>query len=149
MRRSAVGAALALLLVFGAGVAGGVALERTWLDDAAGDRMAGSRDGDGDERERTVIERFSEELELTGEQEARIDTILTGVRERMHEMWSEVRPRYRAVVDSARGRILEVLTEAQAERYRELLRREAERRGARWDREGDTADADGSGEARP
>lgn len=133
MERSSLGAALALLLVFGAGVAAGVALERVWLDAGPGDRAAEKRDGDGDDGEHTVIERFSEELELTDAQQARIDTILAGVRDRMHEMWSEVRPRYRAVVDSARGRIEEVLTEEQAERYRELLRREAERRDDRWD----------------
>lgn len=133
MERSTLGAALALLLVFGAGVAAGVALERVWLDDGPGDRAAEQRDGDRDDREHTVIERFSEELELTDAQQVRIDTILAGVRDRMHEMWSEVRPRYRAVVDSARGRIEEVLTEEQAERYRELLRREAERRDDRWD----------------
>lgn len=149
MRRSSAGAALALLLVFGAGVAGGVALERTWLDDGDGDRVAGSRGDEGDGREHTVIERFSEELELTAEQQTRIDTILAGVRERMHEMWREVRPRYRAVVDSARGRIEEVLTEDQAERYRELLRREAEKRDDRWERDGDTADVDAGEGARP
>jgi Spy/CpxP family protein refolding chaperone len=143
-----VGAALALLLVFGAGIAGGVALERTWLDEGGGDRSSGKEKG---EREHTVIERFSEELELTPDQEARIDTILAQVRDRMHEMWSEVRPRYRAVVDSARGRIQEVLTEEQAERYRELLKREAERRDDRWgDGKGrDTARGGAAGEARP
>lgn len=141
MERSTLGAALALLLVFGAGVAAGVAVERVWFDDGPGDRAAEQREGDRDDREHTVIERFSEELELTDAQETRIDTILAGVRDRMHEMWSEVRPRYRSVVDSARGRIEEVLTEEQAERYRELLRREAERRDDRWD--GDEGKKDG------
>lgn len=150
MRRSSVGAALALLLVFAAGAAGGVAVERLWLGADAGDPVAERKDGGG-ERERTVIERFAEELELTDDQKARIDTILAGVRDRMHEMWSEVRPRYRAVVDSARGRIQEVLTEEQAERYRELLRREAEKRDDRWD-EGkgeDTTAREPAAEGRP
>lgn len=135
MERSSLGAALALLLVFAAGVAGGVAVERVWLDADSADRAADHRGGDRKNGEHTVIERFSDELGLTEDQEARIDTILAGVRDRMHEMWSDVRPRYRAVVDSARGRIEEVLTEEQAERYRELLRREADRREGRWDGE--------------
>ena len=147
MGRSSLGAALALLLVFGAGIAGGVAMERMWLDGDGRDRVSGKDEG---EREHTVIERFSEELELTPDQEARIDTILARVRDRMHEMWSEVRPRYRAVVDSARGRIQEVLTEEQAERYRELLKREAERRDRWGDGKGrDTARGEASGEDRP
>lgn len=138
MRRGSLGATLALLLVFAAGLAGGVAVERLWLGAASGEpvaeREAGEREaGEREDRERTVIERFSEELELTADQEARIDTILAGVRDRMHQMWSEVRPRYRAVVDSARGQIEEVLSPGQAERYRELLRREAERREERWE----------------
>lgn len=138
MRRSALGAAVALLLVFAAGAAAGVAVERVWLGADGDERHA---DGRKDGREHTVIERFSEELELTDRQEARIDTILAGVRDRMHEMWTEVRPRYRAVVDSARGRIEQVLTEEQARRYRELLRREAERDGERWNGEkGEAAD---------
>lgn len=145
MGRSSLVAGLALLLVFGAGAAAGVAVERVWLDDSPDDRAAEHRDDDGKkDGEHTVIERFSEELELTDDQEARIDTILANVRDRMHEMWSEVRPRYRAVVDSARGRIEQVLTEEQAERYRELLKREAEKHDDRWDdeAEGDSASRD-------
>lgn len=149
-----------MALVFAAGVAAGVALDRTWLasgDDRAGAEAAveqreaerdddrGARDRD---RERTVIERFSEELELTERQRTRIDTILAHFRDRMHEMWSEVRPRYRSLVDSARTRIIEVLDEEQARRYRELLEREAERHDGDWDddRRGDSAgDAPGGG----
>ena len=147
MERSSLGAALALLLVFGAGAAAGVAAERLWLDADGENPAAEHRDDEKGDKEHTVIERFSEELELTDDQEARIDTILAQVRDRMHEMWSEVRPRYRAIVDSARGRIEEVLTEEQARRYRELLKREAERRDDdRWGGEAaeDSATSDAS-----
>lgn len=142
-----------MALVFAAGVAAGVALDRTWLasgddrarSEAAAEQREAERDDDrgdrGRDRERTVIERFSEELELTERQRTRIDTILAHFRDRMHEMWSEVRPRYRSLVDSARTRIIEVLDEEQARRYRELLEREAERHDGDWDddRRGDSA----------
>lgn len=142
MKRSTAGATVALLLVFAAGAAAGVALDRTWLapeGDAADQAAAAEADAgeeterrDDDGRERTVIRRFSEELELTRSQRTRIDTILAHFRDRMHQMWTEVRPRYRTLVDSARNRIIEVLDEGQARRYRELLEREAERREEHW-----------------
>lgn len=153
MERSSLGAALALLLVFGAGAAAGVAAERMWLEADGNGPEAEHRDGEKGGEKHAVIERFSEELELTDGQEARIDTILADVRDRMHEMWSEVRPRYRAVVDSARGRIEEVLSEEQARRYRELLRRERERHDDRdrWDGEAEedsmTRDTSTTGDA--
>lgn len=141
MRRNTLGAAAALLLVFAAGVAGGVALERTWLGPDS--REEATRK---DREYRPVIERFSEELELTAAQEAKIDTVIDDLQSRMREMWAEARPRYRAMVDSARARIEAVLTEEQVEKYRRLLERESERhdgRDRRWG-EGDSA-RDGGG----
>lgn len=138
MNRSTKGATAGLVLVFAAGAAAGVALDRTWLSpepDAGPETTRAKSEEEKPGHERTVIERFSEELELTRDQRARIDTILARYRDRMHEMWSEVRPRYRSLVDSARARIVDVLTDRQAERYRELLRREAEKREERWDRD--------------
>jgi len=149
VKRSTAGAAVALLLVFAAGAAAGVALDRTWLAPDAGGAAAADegREEDGEPRERTVIERFSEELELTRSQRTRIDTILAHFRDRMHEMWSEVRPRYESMVDSARTRIIEVLDEEQARRYRELLEREREKHDGRWrDEDPDSA---GTGNGSP
>ena len=145
MRRGGFGASVALLVVFAAGVAGGVALERLWLgpEDVAEDARK-------EHDYRPVIERFSEELELTPRQQARIDTVIGDLRERMREMWAEARPRYRAMVDSAKSRIEGVLDEEQVEKYRRLLEREAERRDHRWapdsaDGAGDAEEAEGGG----
>lgn len=127
LRASTPRAVLLLLLVFAAGVAGGVALERLWLD--ASPAPAAPESGNEEERRgKTVIERFSDELELTAGQEARIDTILKHYRARMHEMWKEVRPRYRTLVDSVRTEIESELTEEQVRQYRKLLERQADRR---------------------
>ena len=144
MRRSQVIVALLLAATFAAGVAGGVAADRLWLrpaptaddavrhEDGRGDGDGRSDHDGGDEDEDTVIERFSEELGLSGRQESRIDTILEHYRESMKELRREVRPRYDALVDSARQRIEGVLDSAQARKYRRLL----ERKGKR-DRDGD------------
>lgn len=133
--KSSVIVGLLLATTFGAGLAAGVAADRLWLRPEAGvaaaesERRAESRSSGGEEggegkKESTVIKRFSEELGLTASQEAKIDTILRHFRHRMKELRREVKPRYEAVVDSARSEIDDVLTEEQADRYRELLRRE-------------------------
>lgn len=139
--------ALLLLFVCAAGFAGGVAAERLWLDEGQADVRERERGPDARqdrERDRTVIERFAEELELTAAQRARIDTILDHYRDHMKEMWSEFRPRYRATVDSVRRRIEDVLEPEQTRRYRSLLeerfgdggdRRDGERRESSEERQ--------------
>lgn len=133
--RSSVIVGLLLATTFGAGLAAGVAADRMWLRPEVGaaasesERGAehgpsGREEGGEGKKESTVIKRFSEELGLTASQEARIDTILRHFRHRMKELRREVKPRYEAVVDSARSQIDDVLTEEQADRYQELLRRE-------------------------
>lgn len=137
MRRSQALVALLLAATFAAGVAGGVAVDRLWLRPDAAVAEAGADGGSGErgERERrdedddeddTVIERFSEELGLTRPQKARIDTILAHYRESMRKLRHEIRPRYDALVDSARRRIESVLDSAQALKYRRLLDRKGE-----------------------
>ncbi|MFW6010770.1 MAG: hypothetical protein ACOC9H_02510 [Gemmatimonadota bacterium] len=139
MRSSTTRVAALLALVFAAGVAGGVALERTWLssdrdrsershDDRDRDRDRGDRDGD-----RAVIERFSDEIGLSEAQEAQIDTLLARYRDRMEGIWRDVRPRYRALVDSVRQQIEAELDSAQVSRYRDLLEKQRHRDGDRDD----------------
>lgn len=138
MRRSQALVILLLATTFAAGAAAGVAADRLWLrpqgavagstDDDRGHREEG-KEKDREDEEDTVIERFSEELGLTGSQKARIDTILRHYRESMRHLRHEVRPRYDALVDSARRRIEAVLDSSQAKKYRKLL----ERKGDRYD----------------
>lgn len=145
LREAGPRAVILLLLVFSAGVAGGVALERLWLGAPAAAAAEDSPKEDGEKGEGTVIERFSDELELTSGQEARIDTILKHYRARMHEMWKEVRPRYRALVDSVRSEIEGELTEEQVRQYRKLLERQADRRDDRDGKSGDGSRPEGEG----
>lgn len=138
MRDSRFPVIVLLVLTFAAGAAAGVTADRLWLNPATGvgaapegqaeESRADHGEGHGGEKgakkkEKTVIERFSEELGLSAGQEAQIDTILEHYRERMKELRREVQPRYRSVVDSARARIEDVLSEEQAQRYRDLLER--------------------------
>ena len=57
-------------------------------------------------------------------------------------MWSEFRLCYRILFSSARTRIIDVLDEDQARRYRELLEREAERHDGYRDGDGEDREGD-------
>lgn len=152
MRSSTTRVAALLALVFAAGVAGGVALDRTLLSsdrdrsershdrDRDRDRDRGDRDGD-----RAVIERFSDEIGLSQTQEAQIDTILARHRDRMEGIWRDVRPRYRALVDSVLQQIEAELDSAQVSRYRDLLEKQRRRGGDRDDDRGREKDGPGGG----
>lgn len=159
MRSSTVRATLVLLVTFAAGVAAGVAADRLWLAapeataDGSGEprvERTGEPDdrdeerrktGKRDDRPRTTIQRFADELGLTSEQRSRIEEILSRHREEMHEMWSDVRPRFRSLMDSARADIESVLTEEQTEQYRRLLERE-HGEDERWDTDDDEPSPD-------
>lgn len=109
--------ALLLLVTLAAGAAGGIAIDRRL--DAAPDPKAASAERES--RGETTIERFADELGLTTEQRGQIAPVLEDTRTRMSEVFDQVRPEYRRVVDSARARIEAVLTPDQVEMYRKLL----------------------------
>lgn len=124
-------AALLLLLIFAAGAAAGVAADRLHLlpgavpaEAAAEGREARERR----ERHETTIERFADDLELTGPQRAEIEGILERYRAELKGMRREIRPRFRALVDSVRTEIETVLTPEQVEEYRALLAKHRTRR---------------------
>ncbi len=116
---------LLLAATFVAGAAAGVAADRFSL--VPGSARAevttgvGERRGGGRGRGETTIERFADELELTAEQRQDIDGVLEHYRASMKQVWSDVRPRYRTLVDSARLEIEARLTPEQVEQYRALL----------------------------
>lgn len=112
--------ALLLLVTLAAGAAGGIAIDRRL--DTVPDPIAESAEREG--RGETTIERFADELGLTADQRGQIAPVLEDTRTRMSEVFDQVRPEYRRVVDSARARIEEVLTPGQVEMYRKLLENE-------------------------
>lgn len=131
MDTSRIRALVLLAVVFAAGAVVGVATDR--LDLLAGvaeaDEPVEAMPPEADERDgerrgrQTTIEEFADDLELTVDQRARIEEYLDHFREGARMLQRDVRPRYRALMDSVRTEIESVLTEAQVEDYRELLRR--------------------------
>ncbi len=139
-------ALLLLVLTFAAGTAAGVAADRLHL--FPGTARAEETTASGEERRegrrerQTTIERFADELGLTAPQRAEIDGILDHYRASLKFLWSEVRPRYRTLIDSVRTQIEAVLTPEQVIDYRALLEERSSRREGNRDqgeraREGD------------
>jgi hypothetical protein len=99
-----VGMAL-LIVTFVAGALSGAAAVRVLsARDVPAATPRGHQDGAAD---------LFERLDLTADQRGQVEEILDRRRERMTELWSEHRPRLRAVVDSARYEIRGILTPAQ------------------------------------
>ena len=121
---------LLLAAVFAAGAVVGVATDRLdfFAGIAAADEVEAAtppepEERDGDRRGRqTAIEEFADDLGLTASQRARIEEYLDHYREGARSLQREVRPRYRALMDSVRTEIESVLTDEQVEDYRGLLR---------------------------
>ena len=114
--------ALLLLVTLAAGAAGGIAVDRRLEAPAGLTPETTEREGRGE----TTIERFADELGLTTEQRDQIAPVLESTRTRMSEVFDQVRPEYRRVVDSARAQIEAVLTPGQVDMYRTLLENENE-----------------------
>jgi len=114
--------ALLLLVTLAAGAAGGIAVDRRLPAGPEPRAETTTRQGRGE----TTIERFADELGLTPEQREQIAPVLEDTRTRMSEVFDQVRPEYRRVVDSARARIESVLTPGQVDMYRRLLENEEE-----------------------
>lgn len=148
---------LLLVLTFAAGTAAGVAADRFHL--LPGTARAEETTAPGEERRegrrerQTTIERFADELGLTTEQRVEIDEILDHYRASLKFLWSEVRPRYRTLIDSVRTQIEAVLTPEQVMDYRALLEERSSRREGSRDqgervREGDQREDSEDDEAR-
>lgn len=126
-------AGVLLVLVFVAGGAVGIAGDRLDLipkpiqatesagsDDDRPDRPVPARGDDAEDQ--TTIERFADDLGLTAAQRSEIEALLDRYRASTGELWHQVRPKYRALMDSVRVEIEAVLTPEQVEQYRALLR---------------------------
>ena len=141
MDTSRIRALVLLAVVFAAGAVVGVATDRldllTGVAKAEADEPVEAMPAEPDERDgerrgrQTAIEEFADELGLTVDQRARIEEYLDHFREGARMLQRDVRPRYRALMDSVRTEIESVLTEAQVEDYRELLRQRYGEGGAR------------------
>jgi hypothetical protein len=123
---------LVAMFVTGAAVGGG--MSQAWRGD--GDN-AGSTGRDGPDRARpSYVERLTAHLDLTESQQVEVESIVARRESDMAELWLDVRPKFDALRDTIRTKIMDVLTEEQQQKYRELLDH-GSRRGER-DRENRT-----------
>jgi len=126
------------------GIFAGVALDR-WLllpRHHGGHRLEagpGSRDMRG-----RFLRQLTGDLELSPEQRARIDTLLTRQQQQTREVLREFRPRLEQITAATHAGIAAVLTPDQAQRFEEIKRR---RHRHQWGpfregpRAGDTSEA--------
>lgn len=115
-------ASLLLTLIVGMGM--GVAI----------DRLALERDGrGGDRRDRgaRLAARLNSELQLTPEQQVKVEATLASNRERAQQFWNESRSAYETLREEFRRDIRALLTPEQQERFDEMVQRDDERRRRR------------------
>ena len=124
---------LVAMFVTGAAVGGG--MSGAWRGNSGN---TDDRGWDSTDRGRppSYAERLDAHLDLTESQRSAVDSILARRESDMAEFWQEVRPKFDALRDTIRIRIMDVLTEEQQQKYRELLEH-GSRRGER-DRENRT-----------
>ena len=122
---------LVAMFVTGAAVGGGMS------------RWGGTGDNTGDPGQDSTnrarpsyVERLTAYLDLTENQQVEVQSILARRESDMAELWEDVRPKYDALRDTIRTKIMDVLTEEQQQKYREL-QEHGSRRGER-DRENRT-----------
>jgi len=124
-RRVVVLLTLGLALVAAAGVASGVVLERSVLsrhDDHDHDRGPGGRRGDAGRG--PMHERFGRDLDLSKEQQVKIDSIFASHRAAIDSARAASEPKIRAIIDQTRREIDSVLTPAQREKMHARMQRE-------------------------
>jgi len=127
-----IAAALLLTGMFAIGVVAGVGLER--VRDRRGRQQHSVRDGvpvwalpERDQRRHWA--RVSDQLALTPEQRAQVDSILTRRARQLEAARAEVEPTMSAIMASARSQIDSVLTKDQLARIQEMRRQRAKERG--------------------
>ena len=120
-------AATALILLFGSGVVVGLAWDQTadasTLEEVRPDARS-KREG---ARHPMIVDRVG----LSAVQKATVDSLVSFHRQRMSDLNTDFRPRYRAVIGDLRVEIRQVLTDDQGLRYDALLAEYEEEHAAR------------------
>ena len=70
-----------------------------------------------------MVERLDRRLDLSDEQEKKIEAIIQRRHERMNAIWSESRPRVRAEIEAANAEIAQVLSPEQRTKFEALKMR--------------------------
>jgi Spy/CpxP family protein refolding chaperone len=132
LSRSRLLAGIVIVLVFLAGVAVGFFLHHElprhgW----AGFAIGGPPPGPPPELKGRMLQRLDRALDLTPEQHARIDSVLTRRESDLRALMTEARPRFEAIAARTRSEIQAVLTPAQQQKFAEITRRMDARRESR------------------
>ncbi len=135
LRKSRLVAGVVMVAIFLAGGAVGLFLHHAlprhgW----PGAGIAGPPPGPSPQVKHWMLERLDRDLELTPQQHARIDTVLTRRESDLHALMTEARPRFEAIATRTRAEIRAVLTPAQQEKFARITERVDARRRARGER---------------
>lgn len=118
-------AILAAFVIFLAGLASGGLAVRLYSNAAQKPKaptIAGKPPTPWSAQRVDFIRRMGPKLDLTKEQQEKIDSILHESQQRMHKLWEPLAPQAEAEMADVRKRIDEVLTVAQHERFQKLLK---------------------------
>jgi Spy/CpxP family protein refolding chaperone len=118
-------ASLVLTLIVGMGM--GVAIDRLVLEREG-------RDGARGERVSGLAARLRDELQLTPEQQAKVEAALAANRERARQFWRESQTAYENLRTEFRQQIRALLDPEQQTRFDEMVQRADERRRRREER---------------
>jgi Spy/CpxP family protein refolding chaperone len=125
-------AGLVIVLVFLAGVAVGLFLHHAMPRRGfPGLAIGGRPHGQPPQVKGWMLKRLDRDLELTAEQHARIDTVLTRREADLRALMSEARPRFDAIATRTRAEIQAVLTPSQQEEFAKITKRMDARRDRR------------------
>jgi Spy/CpxP family protein refolding chaperone len=129
LQKSRLIAAVVILLVFAAGVAVGASLHRTLPRHGfLGLAVGGPPSGPPPELQRKMLARLDRDLDLTSQQHARIDSVLTRRESDIRALMTETRPRFEAIASRTRSEIQAVLTPEQQAEFAKITKRIDERR---------------------
>jgi Spy/CpxP family protein refolding chaperone len=117
-------ATLSLALVLGMSL--GILLDRFVLD--RNDSRTQRRHTDGSDRFLTKLER---ELDLSSEQKAQLEKVLSANRQKARDFWKQTRGSYAELREEFRQEIRTVLTPEQQKRFDEMMAEEDARRRER------------------
>lgn len=124
-------ATVVIVLVFLAGMAVGASLHHALLDRGwPGFGLAGPppHHGPPPEMKSRMLAQLDHRLNLTPDQHARIDSVLTRREADIRALMSETRPRFEAIAARTRSEIQAVLTPEQQQKFAEITRKMDARR---------------------
>ncbi len=131
LNRSKLWAATLLIAVFAAGVAVAGPVWSTLGDDGHDDRSRRSGSSDSRDRERkSYSEHLQEDLNLTVDQHAAVDSILAVSQADMRIAWRDLRARIDTLRQEVAAEIMQLLDAEQQTKYSEMIER-SRRRGDR------------------